>query len=66
MTNVAVSAEALLASLMAQAEGRGVDLVTLRGLVEESSKVGARRAVGLYPTPGATRAPRPSPRSGRR
>jgi uncharacterized membrane protein YdfJ with MMPL/SSD domain len=45
MTNVAVSAEALLASLMAQAEGRGVDLVTLRALVEESSQTGARRAL---------------------
>ena len=45
MTNVAVSAEALLASLMAQAEGRGVDLVTLRALVEESSQAGARRAL---------------------
>jgi uncharacterized membrane protein YdfJ with MMPL/SSD domain len=45
MTNVAVSAEALLASLMAQAEGRGVDLVTLRELVEESSQAGARRAL---------------------
>ena len=41
----AMSAEALLASLMAQAEGRGVDLVTLRALVEESSQAGARRAL---------------------
>ena len=45
MTNVAFSAEALLASLMAQAEGRGVDLITLRALVEESSQAGARRAL---------------------
>src|SRR5690242_11204201 len=37
--------EALLATLMAQAEGRGVDLVTLRALVEESSQAGARRAL---------------------
>src|SRR6476469_343681 len=37
--------EALLASLMAQAEGRGVDLITLRALVEESSQAGARRAL---------------------
>jgi hypothetical protein len=37
--------EALLASLMAQAEGRGVDLVTLRALVEESSQAGVRRAL---------------------
>ena len=40
-----VSADALLASLMAQAEGRGVDLVTLRALAEESSQAGARRAL---------------------
>lgn len=45
MTNVAMGAEALLASLMAQAEGRGVDLITLRALVEESSQAGARRAL---------------------
>ena len=45
MTERALSAEALLASLMAQAEGRGVDLVTLRALVEESSQAGARRAL---------------------
>jgi HK97 family phage portal protein len=41
----AMSADALLASLMAQAEGRGVDLVTLRALVEESCQAGARRAL---------------------
>ena len=45
MANVALSAEALLASLMAQAEGRGVDMITLRALVEESSQAGARRAL---------------------
>jgi len=45
MTSVACGAEALLTSLMAQAEGRGVDLVTLRALVEESSQAGARRAL---------------------
>ena len=38
--------EALLARLMAQAEGRGVDLVTLRALVEEASQSGATRALG--------------------
>ena len=32
MTNVAVGAEALLASLLAQVEGRGVDVITLRAL----------------------------------
>jgi len=45
MTNVALSADALLASLMAQSEARGVDLITLRALVEESSQAGARRAL---------------------
>jgi len=40
-----MSAEALLATLLAQAEGRGVDLITLRALVEESSQAGARRAL---------------------
>ena len=45
MSDRVLSAEALLASLMAQAEGRGVDLVTLRALAEESSEAGARRAL---------------------
>ncbi len=39
-------ADDVLARLMAQAEGRGVDLVTLRALAEESSQAGARRALG--------------------
>lgn len=38
--------DALLARLMAQAEGKGVDLATLRGLVEEASEAGATRALG--------------------
>ena len=42
-----MSSEALLATLMAQAEGRGVDLITLRALAEESSQAGARRALAL-------------------
>ena len=46
MTSLAYNGEALLASLMAQAEGRGVDLITLRALVEEASQSGARRALG--------------------
>ena len=46
MSGVAVNGEALLASLMAQAESRGADMVTLRALVEESSQSGARRALG--------------------
>src|ERR1044071_10222649 len=45
MTKVGASGEALRASLMAQAEGRGVDMITLRALVEESSEAGARRAL---------------------
>ena len=46
MSALAYSGEALLASLMAQAESRGVDLITLRALVEDSSQAGARRALG--------------------
>jgi hypothetical protein len=36
----------VLARLMAQAEGKGVDLITLRALVEEASQAGAARALG--------------------
>ena len=46
MTIGIATGEALLASLIAQAESRGADLVTLRALVEESSQAGARRALG--------------------
>ena len=35
----------MLALLVAQAEGQGADLVTLRALIEESSGVGAERAL---------------------
>ena len=42
MTNPNAS---MLALLIAQAEGQGADLVTLRGLVEEASEVGADRAL---------------------
>jgi hypothetical protein len=35
----------LLATLLAQAEGRCLDVVSLRALVEESSQAGARRAL---------------------
>ena len=45
MTALSVNGESLIASLMAQAEGRGVDLITLRALAEESSQAGARRAL---------------------
>ena len=41
-----MTGETLLASLMAQADGRPGELVTLRALVEESSQIGARRALG--------------------
>ena len=37
--------DALLATLLAQREAKGVDLITLRALVEESSQAGARRAL---------------------
>lgn len=40
-----IGTDSLLAALMAQAEGRGADLVTLRALAEESSEAGARRAL---------------------
>lgn len=36
---------AMLARLMAQAEGQGADLVTLRALAEEASELGAERAL---------------------
>jgi uncharacterized membrane protein YdfJ with MMPL/SSD domain len=38
--------DALLATLVAQSEGKCLDVVTLRALVEESSQAGARRALG--------------------
>ena len=48
---------AMLARLMAQAEGQGADLVTLRALIEEASEVGAERALGALGLrePGARR-----------
>lgn len=36
----------LVSLLVAQAEGRGADLATLRALVEEASEMGAERALG--------------------
>ena len=36
----------MLALLVAQAEGQGADLDTLRALIEEASEVGAERALG--------------------
>lgn len=41
-----MTGDQLLARLMAQSEARGVDLVTLRALVEEASQTGASRALG--------------------
>jgi len=41
-----MTGDQLLARLMAQAEGKGVDLITLRALVEEASQAGATRALG--------------------
>lgn len=48
---------AMLASLMRQAEAAGVDLATLRALVEEASQAGAERALGALGLdgPGARR-----------
>ena len=46
MTGRDMAAEGMLARLMAQAEGRGVDLITLRALVEDASQAGASRALG--------------------
>ena len=37
----------MLALLLGQAEAQGAVLVTLRGLVEEASELGAERALGL-------------------
>ncbi len=42
----AVSDVAILARLMAQADARGGELVTLRAMVEEASEAGANRALG--------------------
>ncbi len=41
----------MLAALLAQAEGQGADLVTLRALIEEATEAGAARAlasIGLH------------------
>ena len=46
MTGQGIGADGMLARLMAQAEGRGVDLITLRALVEDASQAGASRALG--------------------
>lgn len=43
----ALNPDTLLATLLAQAEGRCLDVVSLRALVEESSQAGARRALAL-------------------
>lgn len=46
-----VEASSLLAGLLAHAERQGVDLLTLRALVEEASQLGAARAlqsIGLH------------------
>jgi hypothetical protein len=43
----------MLTALMRQAEGRGVDLVTLRAVVEEASQAGAERALGALGLEGA-------------
>lgn len=40
-----MSNDTILAGLIAQANAKGCDVVTLRALVEESSEAGARRAL---------------------
>lgn len=40
-----MTGDQLLARLMAQSEAKGVDLITLRALVEEASQAGATRAL---------------------
>ena len=47
----------MLTRLLAQAEGKGADLATLRALVEEASERGAERALGALglEEPGARR-----------
>lgn len=45
MTPVAVATEALLTQLLAQTDGRVLDVVTMRALVEEASQSGAQRAL---------------------
>ncbi len=41
-----MTGDPMLARLIAQAEGRGGDLITLRALVEDASQAGASRALG--------------------
>jgi hypothetical protein len=41
-----MTSDGVLARLMAQSEAKGVDLITLRALVEEASQAGATRALG--------------------
>ena len=40
-----MNSEDMIARLIAQAEGEGADLVTLRAIVEEASDLGARRVL---------------------
>ena len=45
---------AMVARLMAQAEGQGADLVTMRALIEEASELGAERALNALGLNDAT------------
>ena len=45
MSGATAPGETLLAHLMAQADGRVIDRVTMRALVEEASEAGAARAL---------------------
>src|SRR4051812_50105520 len=42
----AAMGNSMMALLLAQAEAQGADLVTLRGLIEEASGLGAEKALG--------------------
>ena len=44
----------VMARLMAQAEGQGADLVTMRALIEEASELGAERALNVLGLNDAT------------
>ncbi len=41
-----MAADTMMALLVAQAEGKGADMVTLRALIEEASASGAEKALG--------------------
>ncbi|MEA2999159.1 MAG: hypothetical protein QOK17_992 [Sphingomonadales bacterium] len=46
IAGAAAVGSSMVALLLAQAEAQGADLVTLRGLIEEASELGADKALG--------------------